>query len=257
MKGNQNSKTRRKAILRGLHQDGRALVDDLAERFETTPQTIRKDLNILAEAGRVMRFHGGASLLAGTDYIEFDARKQIAREQKRRIGQTTARQIPDNTAILLNAGTTTVEVALGLGNHLGLKIIVDNVSVANEIKAFTGAEVIVPGGLVRPSDGAVLGESAVEFIRQFRADVAVIGVAAIAPDGALLDYDLREAAVARAIVASARHVILAADSSKYERLAPVSFGHLGQVRTLVTDHGCSADLRRLCHETGTGLVLAG
>ena len=256
MKAPRNSRTRREAILRSLHQDGRALVEDLAVRFDTTPQTIRKDLNLLAKAGRVMRFHGGASLLAGTEYTGFDARKQIAREQKERIGQATARQIPDNTAIIVNAGTTTAAVARNLGTHHGLKLIVDNVSIANEIRKYSGAEVIVPGGLVRPSDGAILGETAVEFIRQFRADVAILGAAAIASDGTLLDYDLREAVVARAIIQSARHMILAADSSKYERLAPVSIGHLSQIRTLVTDAGCPPELRRLCESFGTGLVIA-
>ncbi len=256
MKIGRNSKARQQAILRYLHQNGRAMVEDLADRFETTPQTIRKDLNHLADSGRVMRFHGGASLLAGTEYTGYDVRKQIAREQKESIGRATAALIPNNAAVILNAGTTTAEVARNLRHHVGVKLITDNVALANETRGYPGVEVMVPGGVIRGSDGAILGESAVEFIRQFRADIAIVGVAAIASDGALLDYDLREAAVARAILASSRTVILCADSSKFDRMAPVCIGQLKQIRTFVTDRSCRPELRQLCASEGVGLVLA-
>lgn len=256
MKTGRNSRTRQQAILRHLHQNGRAMVEDLAEFFETTPQTIRKDLNMLADDGRVMRFHGGAALLAGTEYTGYEVRQQIAREQKERIGRATAALVPNNTAVIINSGTTTAEVARHLDRHTGLKLVTDNVAMANETRRFLGIEVMVPGGMVRGSDGAILGETAVEFIRQFRADIAIVGCAAIASDGALLDYDLREAAVARAILATSRNVILAADSSKFERMAPVCIGQLQQMRTLVTDKGCPAELRNLCRSLGVGLVLA-
>lgn len=232
------------------------MVEDLADLFDTTPQTIRKDLNLLADEGRVMRFHGGASLLAGTEYTGYEARQKIAAEQKQRIGRAAAALVPDNTAIIINAGTTTAEVARNLGGHTGLKVVTDNVEVANKIRRLSGSEVMVPGGIVRASDGAILGESAVEFIRQFRADIAIVGCAAIASDGALLDYDLREAAVARAILGCSRNVILTADSSKFERMAPVCIGQLQQMRTLVTDKGCPAELRNLCRSLGVGLTLA-
>ncbi|NDR57007.1 MULTISPECIES: DeoR/GlpR family DNA-binding transcription regulator [Aliiruegeria] len=256
MKTGRNTKARQQAILRHLHQNGRAMVEDLAAFFETTPQTIRKDLNILAEEGRVMRFHGGAALLAGSEYTGYEVRQQIARDQKERIARAAAKLVPNNTAIIINTGTTTAEVARCLGQHSGLKIVADSVLVANETRHFPGVEVMVPGGVVRGSDGAILGESAVEFIRQFRADLAIVGCAAIASDGALLDYDLREAAVARAILGCSRNVILTADSSKFERMAPVCIGNLQQMRTLVTDKACPAELRNLCRSLGVGLVLA-
>ena len=95
MKTGRNTKARQQAILRHLHQNGRAMVEDLAEFFETTPQTIRKDLNILADEGRVMRFHGGAALLAGSEYTGYEVRQQIAREQKEKIGRAAAKLVPN------------------------------------------------------------------------------------------------------------------------------------------------------------------
>ena len=224
--------------------------------LDTTPQTVRKDLNALAEDGSVMRFHGGAALLAGTEYTSFEIRKEIARAEKEKIGQQVAKQVPDNTAVVINAGTTTAAAARNLTRHAGLKVLTDSVAVANEIKGFPGVETMVPGGVVRRSDGAILGEASVDFIRLFRSDIAVIGAAAVAKDGSLLDYDLREASVARAIIANARHVILAADSTKFERIAPVCIGHLEQVHALVTDERCPPALRALCeaHEVDLTLV---
>jgi DeoR family glycerol-3-phosphate regulon repressor len=252
----RNSKLRQTAILQHLQQHGRAIVDDLAELFNTTPQTIRKDLNNLTEENKVMRFHGGVTLLAGIEYTSFEAREKILPNEKKTIGKSAASLIPNNVVVIINAGTTTAAVARSLAHHVGLKVVTDSVKVADEIRHFPGVDVIVPGGQVRRSDGAILGDDAVEFIRQFRADIAIIGAAAIAQDGSLLDYDLREASVARTIIENARHVVLTSDSTKFDRIAPVCIGHLSQVQTLVTDIGCPPELRQLCVSNGVSLIEA-
>jgi len=257
MKVSRNSLARQMTILEYLQKNGRALVDDLAALFDTTPQTIRKDLNALAEVNQISRFHGGAALVGGTEYIGYSVREEIARDEKEAIGRATAALIPNNSSVIINSGTTTVAAARQLQHHVGLKIVTDSVFLANEIRGFVGIEVMVPGGLVRRTDGAILGEAAVDFIRQFRVDTAVIGAAAIAADGSLLDFDLREASVARAIIENARSVVLAADSSKFGRVAPVCIGRIEQIDVLVTDRGCPKALKDLCVEKGVRLVLAG
>jgi len=257
MKVSRNSLARQMTILEYLQKNGRALVDDLAALFDTTPQTIRKDLNALAEVNQISRFHGGAALVGGTEYIGYSVREEIARDEKEAIGRATAALIPNNSSVIINSGTTTVAAARQLQHHVGLKIVTDSVFLANEIRGFVGIEVMVPGGLVRRTDGAILGEAAVDFIRQFRVDTAVIGAAAIAADGSLLDFDLREASVARAIIENARSVVLAADSSKFGRVAPVCIGRIEQIDVLVTDRGCTKALKDLCAEKGVRLVLAG
>ena len=104
------------------------------------------------------------------------------------------------------------------------------------------------------TDGGVVGEAAVDFIRQFKVDYAVIGSSAIDHDGALLDFDFREVKVAQAIIANARHVILVADRTKFERTAPVRIGHLSQVNTFITDHCDIESVRRICEESEVRLV---
>ncbi|MBD3679640.1 MAG: DeoR/GlpR transcriptional regulator [Rhodobacteraceae bacterium] len=253
----KSAQARHTAVLKYLQQHGRATVDELAEKFETTPQTIRKDLTSLAEANQIVRFHGGAALVGGTEYTGLRVRQEIAREEKDIIGRAVAAQIPNNASLIINAGTTTASAARHLEHHVGLKVVTDSVLLANDIREFAGLEVMVPGGVVRKSDGVILGEATVDFIRQFRVDFAIIGAAAIAPDGALLDYDLREASVARAIIENARTVILAVDSTKYGRAAPVRIGELAQVDMVVTDKGCPQALRDLCAAVQVRLFIAG
>lgn len=245
------------AILNQIRQAGRVFVEDLSEAFATTPQTIRRDLQILAESGEVMRFHGGASLPAGVEYTGFDIRRTVAAEQKEAIGAAVAARIPDRTMVMINSGTTTAAVASAMKNHAGLKVLIDNVYIANDLRLFPGIEVLVPGGVLRRSDGTILGESSVDFIRQFRADIAVIGAAAIDEKGTLLDFDLAEVHVTRAMIDSAKHVILAADSSKFGRSAPVCIDQLGKVHTLVTDRFAAPALRALCQTHEVELVEAG
>ena len=104
-------------------------------------------------------------------------------------------------------------------------VITNNINVANRMRVYPGIEVVIAGGVVRGSDGGVVGEAAVDFIKQFKVDYAVIGASAIDHDGALLDFDFREVKVAQAIIANARHVILVSDATKFERTAPVRIGH--------------------------------
>ncbi len=234
--------------------EGRVLVDDLASRFEVTPQTIRKDLNDLCERQLLTRIHGGAVIPSSTQNMEYAQRGKIAATEKQAIGIAAAALIPDNASLFINIGTTTEAVSQALLRHGRLMIITNNINVANRMRPYTQFEVVIAGGVVRASDGGIVGEAAVDFIRQFKVDYAVIGTSAIDPDGALLDYDFREVKVAQAIIANARQVILVADSTKFERTAPVRIGHLEQVDTFVTDQCPDDRVRKICREFDVELI---
>jgi DeoR family transcriptional regulator, glycerol-3-phosphate regulon repressor len=113
---------------------------------------------------------------------------------------------------------------------------------------------VIAGGVVRPSDGGIVGEAAVDFIRQFKVDFAIIGASAIDADGALLDFDYREVKVAQAIIANARNVILVSDSTKFERTAPVRIAHISQVSTFITDRCTMPSVRQICRESKVTLI---
>src|SRR5215510_4180718 len=168
--------TPRQADIVGIAKsEGRVSVEALAERFNVTQQTIRKDLNDLCERGVLQRYHGGAVLASGIANFGYDARRKLATDEKRRIGLKAASLIPDSSSILINIGTTTEQVAAALRGKYGLLVITNNMNVANILQGYEQIEIIVAGGVVRHLDGGVVGEAAVDFIRQFKVDYAVIG----------------------------------------------------------------------------------
>jgi len=246
--------TRQGEILEIAKSEGRVLVEDLAQRFAVTPQTIRKDLNDLCEGRVLNRVHGGAIFPSGTENVKYEARRSIAAPEKQAIGRAAAGLIPSNSSLFINIGTTTEAVGEALLDHHELMVITNNINVANRLRIFPSIEVVIAGGVVRGSDGGIVGEAAVDFIRQFKVDYAVIGASAIDADGALLDFDFREVKVAQAIIANARHVILVSDSTKFERTAPVRIGHLSQVHTFITDKCPLESLRTICDENDVRLL---
>lgn len=238
--------SRHEAIMQLARSTGLVQVEALAEHLRVTPQTIRRDLNELCRSRMLARVHGGAVLPSGTENMLYEQRRGIAAEEKAVIGRAAAALIPDNASLFINIGTTTEAVSEALLDHQGLMAITNNINVANRLCRRPDFEIVIAGGVVRAADGGIVGEAAVEFIRRFKVDFAVIGASAIDGDGSLLDFDFREVQVARAIIENARHVILVADATKFERAAPVRIGHLSDVDILVTNGAAPASIRELC-----------
>jgi len=245
---------RQNEILALARSQGRVGVEELAARFEVSPQTIRKDLNDLCERRLLSRIHGGAVLASGVENIAYEARRFIAQAEKQAIGAAAARLVPNNASLFINIGTTTEEVARALAQHEDLLVITNNINVATLLYRHPKIDVIMAGGPVRRADGAVVGAAAVEFIKEFKVDYAVIGASAIEEDGALLDFDVREVRVSRAIIENARRVVLVADKSKLERAAPVRIAHLSEIDIFVTDDLGASPLRDVCRTHGVEVV---
>ncbi|AXS41985.1 DeoR/GlpR family DNA-binding transcription regulator [Breoghania sp. L-A4] len=247
---------RKNTILELARLHGRVMVEELAGRFDVSPQTIRKDLNELCDSRLMTRVHGGAMLTSAMENVGYDARQVLASQEKTAIGRRTAQLVPPSSSLFINIGTTTEAVARALLQHSALMVITNNINVANMMRAYPPIEVVIAGGVVRHSDGGIVGEAAVDFIRQFKVDYAIIGTSAIDEDGALLDFDYREVKVAQAIMENARHVILVADATKFERTAPVRIGHLSQVDTFVTDRCDHPAIRRICADSEVEIIEA-
>ncbi len=241
---------RHKHILAEARKSGRVLVDDLAGSLDVTPQTIRRDLNELCAQEHLSRIHGGAVVDSGVANLSYEARRSMAAEIKDEIGRLCAAEIPDAASIFINIGTTTEAVARALGNRRDLLVITNNLNVANIMAANPHCDVVVTGGMLRRSDGGLVGESAVDIVQQFKADYAVIGASAIDEDGALLDFDYREVRVAQAIIANARRRFLVADSSKFSRSAPVRIANMESIDEFFTDKIESPHLLEVCQNKG-------
>jgi DeoR family glycerol-3-phosphate regulon repressor len=248
---------RQAEILAMARTQGRVSVDELATRFDVSPQTIRKDLNELCDRRLMTRVHGGAVIASGVENVAYEARRFIAQAEKRAIGEAAARLIPNNASLFINIGTTTEEVARALMQHEDLLVITNNLNVAALLYRQPRIDVVLAGGPVRRSDGGLIGMSTADFIKQFKVDYAVIGASAIDEDGALLDFDFREVKVSQAIIENARKVMLVADRLKLERAAPIRIGHIAQVDVFVTDEMPSSALRALCASEAVQLVEVG
>ena len=248
---------RQSDLLDAVRLGGSVTVEALAERFGVTLQTVRRDVKLLAEAGLVARFHGGVRLPGSTtENLAYRQRETLNAEGKQRIARAVARAVPEGCSLLLNIGTTTEAVARELLQHRGLRVITNNLNVAAILCDNPDCEVIVAGGVVRPRDRGVIGEAAVDFIRQFKVDIGLIGISGIEADGSLRDFDYREVQVARTIVEQSRQVWLAADHSKFNRPAMVELAHLNQIDTLFTDHPPPGEFTHLLAEAGVQCVVA-
>jgi DeoR family glycerol-3-phosphate regulon repressor len=244
-------------ILEIARREGRVDVESLAIHFNVTPQTIRKDLNDLCDMEKLSRVHGGAVFPSNTANLAYQARRDIAAEGKAHIGEAVAALIPDNSSLILNIGTTIEQVAHALRRHSGLMVITNNMNVATILLDANDIELVISGGMVRKTDGGIVGAAAVDLIRQFKVDYAVIGTSAIDEDGSLLDFDYREVRVAQAILGQARHKILVADSTKFDRRAPVQIGRLADIDIFVTDEMPSPEIVERCRLDEVELIVAG
>ncbi|NCO51733.1 MAG: DeoR family transcriptional regulator [Deltaproteobacteria bacterium] len=239
---------RQKEIVLLVQQQGFASIETLAQNFNVTPQTIRRDINTLCKQNLLTRYHGGAGLSSSIENVAYATRQVLNLEAKRVIAQMTARQIPDRASIFINIGTTTEEIARALQNHSNLRIITNNLNVAAILRANPSFEIIIAGGAVRQRDGGITGEATIDFIRQFKVDFGIIGISCIDEEGNLLDFDYHEVRVTQAIIENSRQVFLAADHSKFERRAMIRLGHISQVDAFFTDRQPPAQIITLLHE---------
>ena len=215
---------------------GSVTVEQLAETLGVTLQTVRRDVQRLADDGLLARFHGGVRVPnSTTENIAHMQRENLNAQGKSRIARHVAAAVPNDCSLILNIGTTTEAVSRALMGHTGLRVITNNLNVASILSGNAKCEVIVVGGVVRGHDRGIVGEAAADFIRQFKVDIAVMGISGIESDGTLRDYDFREVKVSQSIIAHAREVWMAADYSKFNRPAMVEVAKLTQIDRLFTD----------------------
>ena len=247
---------RQSEILDIARCDGRVVVETLADRFNVTLQTIRRDLTDLVDSGLLDRVHGGAVLRTGVSNFGYEDRRRMNSSAKAAIGRACAQAIPNNSSLILNLGTTTEAVARELLKHSNITVVTNNINVANILIANDSCEIIVAGGALRRSDGGLVGDLTTDLMSQFKVDYAIIGASALDQDGDLLDFDLPEVRVSRAIIRQSRQVFLVTDASKLERSAPVRLASLSEMDVVFTDIAFPEQLSKNCQEWNTEIRIA-
>jgi DeoR family glycerol-3-phosphate regulon repressor len=227
---------RQQDIVDLARQGGFLSVETLAEHFCVTPQTIRRDINILCDANLLRRRRGGAEYVEAPRLnLAYDSRRIVHPTAKQTIGALVAGLIPNGASLSFGIGTTPEFVALAMQGHEDLTVITNNLNVAMALSVTASNRIIIPGGAMRLPDRDVLGPHVEEMYRNYRVDFGVFGVGGIEPDGTLVDFDRAEVLARSAMRESCRRSVLVADVSKFGRPAPARGGHLSDIDLLVLD----------------------
>ncbi len=223
------------AIIELVKQQGYVSTEELVEQFDVSPQTIRRDLNDLAEQNKIMRHHGGAAMPSSSVNTPWHDRKATQTAEKARIARRVASQIPNGATLFIDIGTTPEAVAHALLDHENLRVVTNNLNVANTLMVKEDFRIILAGGELRSRDGGIIGEATLDFISQFRLDFGILGISGVDRDGSLLEFDYHEVRTKRAIIENSRYVMLVADHSKFGRNAMVNMGSITLVDAVFTD----------------------
>ncbi|MEV0094895.1 DeoR/GlpR family DNA-binding transcription regulator [Streptomyces sp. NPDC050738] len=248
---------RHQEILRLAREGGRVDVLSLADQFQVTAETIRRDLKALDRAGLLRRVHGGAIPAGRLDFEpDLAERESTAADEKDRIAQAAVAELPTEGSVILDAGSTVARLANVFPLECGLTVVTHALPVAARLADHPGIDLHLVGGRVRNRTRAAVDAWALRAYGEIHADVVFVGANGFSPATGLTTPDLAEAAVKRAILAAARRVVLLADSAKYGQDHFARFGDLRQVDLLITDTSLSPQDAAAIEAAGTEVVRA-
>lgn len=264
---------RHQQIVDYLQRHENVPVEALAARLAVTPQTVRRDLRVLEQEGHVARLRGVAALPRAARRDAASPRATGSHEAERRLGAVAAGCVEPGSSLMLGSGPVAEAVAAALAHRTQLQVVTNSLRVAavlsdspldrdangdgsrNGNGSDSGIEVIVSGGVVRRKDSAMLDSPAVEFLRYFKADIAIIGVAGVTHDGNLLADDAVSARMLRSIVEQARTVWLVADHTRFQGVGGVAqVSHIGRMSKLFTDAALPSSVAAALGDCGVEIL---
>jgi DeoR family transcriptional regulator of aga operon len=235
---------RHRQIARFIRQHERVSVQEVSDRFSVSLATARRDLDALAEQGKIRRVHGGAIALPRNDSLEAEVhpsptlpRSVEQAGEKARIGRAAAALVNDGETIFLSSGSTVLEVALHLRDLKRLTVITNSLPVLNALADVPDITVIALGGVLNRSEMSLIGHITQQALPEVRADKAFIGIYGVDLQHGLTNTDLQETMTDRAILKIGREVILLADHTKCGRSAAAFVAPPSAIHTLITDAG--------------------
>jgi len=235
-------------------------VNELADRFKVSEVTIRNDLMHLEKQGQLIRDHGGALPVDHsrqiTTLLAVEQRAHLQTTEKQRIARAAATLVSPGDTILMDAGTTVVEMAPYLASITPLTVVTNALNVAIEVTAKTDARVILLGGHVSRESSSTLGALAEQALGEFLVQKAFLGTQALDLERGLTDTTAEIAQVKRAMIKAARRVILLTDSSKMGQSGFIKVAPLTAVQTIITDTGLPNDARIALEALGIELIIA-
>jgi DeoR/GlpR family transcriptional regulator of sugar metabolism len=211
-----------------------AEVVELAQRFDVSEMTVRRDLAHLAREGKLIRVHGGA--VSDREEPPFAEIAVERLDEKERIGRAAADLVRDGQTIMIDIGTTTLQLARQL-RHRELTVITSSLAVLEELLPYEGIELIALGGVVRRNYRSLVGVLAEDVLRQLTADISFLGASGIRSDLSVMDSTMVEVGIKRGMITGGQRVVLLADAAKFSMGGIVRVCGADELDTVVTDAG--------------------
>lgn len=240
--------------MRHVHSSGFVSIDQLAEQYNVSPQTIRRDVNLLTEAGEIRRVHGGVDIPVQSRNLLYAHRSALHLGAKQCIAQLVADHIEDGASLAVSIGTTPELVVAALEDKSDLSIFTNNLNVAFLACQHPDWSVTLPGGCVRPGDRDLLGPQVEDFFARYCVDYGIFGVGGVAPDGGLLDFTEDEVHCRGAIQANCNAAYLAVDHSKFGRRAHVRGGDIASLDKVFCNTAPPPEIEQLLAKSNTQIV---
>jgi DeoR/GlpR family transcriptional regulator of sugar metabolism len=252
-----NASQRHDRILELLESEGRLAVSDLALRLQVSDMTIRRDFEVLEQMDLLSRVHGGAVPSGSRSYEPpFAVRVGRNLEAKQRIGQAAANLLRDGETVILDAGTTTLEVARSLRGRKNLRVLALSLHIADLLVDEPGITIMLSGGVARPGERSMIGHLAEQTFRELSFDTLFLTVGGIDTRSGLTEYNIDDAGIKRAAFASARRRIAVADGSKIGKTAFVKICAIDDLDVLITDATAPDDILDQFRNAGVDIIVA-
>ncbi len=251
------SESRRRRILEWLQEEGSARVRDLALAFQVSEPTVRQDLERLEAEGVITREHGGAYLNTLPSQVgALTLHHTENMDKKRKIGAYAARLVEDGETLILDAGSTTTEIATHLKARMNLTIITNSLNIALILGAEPSFAVHMPGGQFKAPTLSLSGDKSVEYFRNIYAGKLFLATAGVALDAGLTYPSFADLQLKEAMIKAASHVYLVADSTKINKSSFTRLGALDVVNSFITDDGISDSDAKAFENRGVEVLIA-
>lgn len=242
-----------------LEGQERVTVEELVERFGVSAVTIRGDLDSLAEVGAVVRSHGGAlKRVDAPEDVPIAVKETLHHAEKVRIGHAAARMIKDGETIMLDSGTTTLEIARQIRyvKFRSLNVITNALNIAMELAALPAVRLIMIGGILRQMSYSLAGPPAEITVKGLHADRLYLGVDGIDPEIGVMTPDVLEAQLNAQMIQISREVVVVADFSKFQRRSLSIIARLDEVHKVITDSGTPPEMIEALQAKGVEVIVA-
>ncbi len=247
---------RRVLILEKLESMGQVDVTSLSKDLQVSEVTIRNDLKRLEQKNALIRARGGAIKVdrVGIDFTLSDKNKQHL-DEKKRIGKLASSLIEDGDTIILDSGTTTMEIAKNLGPVADLTVITNALNIANQMAEHPKANIIVPGGFLRKNSLSLVGATAEESFKNYFCDKLFLAVDGISVNHGLSTPNVEEAHLNRIMMAISKQIIVVADSSKFHKRSFAFIAPVTEIDIIVTDPGIPAEEQKKLENAGIQVMI--